>query len=99
MKTRSLPRLELCVAHLLAKLWSEIKSKFSCGIESITFWSDSEITLHWIRTHVSTLATFVANRIADIQEFTADVSWRHVPSKENPADIVSRGSSVDDFEH
>ncbi|KAL7741802.1 hypothetical protein ACLKA6_012028 [Drosophila palustris] len=35
--------------------------------------------------------TFVANRVADIQESTPEVDWRHVPTKENPADLVSRG--------
>lgn len=97
IKTKSLPRLELCAAHLLAKLWSKVKSMISCEIESVTFWTDSEITLHWIQKHSSTLATFVSNRVADIQELADEVSWRHVPSKQNPADIVSRGCNIDEL--
>ena len=33
----------------------------------------------------------VGNRVANIQEETASVSWRHMPSQSNPADLISRG--------
>ena len=97
LKIKSLPRLELCAAHLLAKLWAKVKPMLSCGIESITFWTDSEITLHWIKTHPANLATFVSNRVAEIQEWSDQIDWRHVPSRDNPADIVSRGCNVDEL--
>ncbi|XP_037823707.1 uncharacterized protein LOC119612057 [Lucilia sericata] len=97
LKTKSLPRLELCAAHLLAKLWIRVKRMISFEIESVYFWKDSEITLHWIKTHPSTLATFVSNRVAEIQEWSENVSWRHVPTRHNPADLVSRGCDVDDL--
>ncbi|XP_037957049.1 uncharacterized protein LOC119686867 [Teleopsis dalmanni] len=99
LSTKSLPRLELCAAHLLAKLWSRIQPLITCEIGDVYFWTDSEITLHWIKTHPSTLATFVANRVAEIQEWTSEVFWRHVPSKLNPADLVSRGCDVDELIH
>jgi hypothetical protein len=35
--------------------------------------------------------TFVGNRVAKIQEETFAVSWRHVPTESNPADLISRG--------
>ena len=98
LKTKSLPRLELCAAHLLAKLWTRIKFMISFEIESVNFWTDSEITLHWIKTHPSSLATFVSNRVAEIQE-CSDVIWRHVPTKQNPADIVSRGCDVNELKN
>ncbi|KAI8116339.1 hypothetical protein CVS40_11578 [Lucilia cuprina] len=94
LKTKSLPRLELCAAHLL---WIRVKRMISFEIESVYFWTDSEITLHWIKTHPSTLATFVSNRVAEIQEWSENVSWRHVPTRHNPADLVSRGCDVDDL--
>ncbi|KAL7724201.1 hypothetical protein ACLKA6_005768 [Drosophila palustris] len=48
-------------------------------------------------THPSSLATFVSNRVAEIQEWTENAEWRHVPTKQNPADIVSRGCDVDEL--
>lgn len=63
-------------------------------MDQIIFWSDSEIVLHWIKTHPSALNTFVSNRVAQIQDMTSDANWRYVPTAENPADIVSRGCDV-----
>jgi hypothetical protein len=37
--------------------------------------------------------TFVANRVSKIQELTRNARWNHVPSKQNPADLCSRGVS------
>ncbi|XP_055911761.1 uncharacterized protein LOC129945849 [Eupeodes corollae] len=61
------------------------------------FWSDSSVILHWISTHSSKLSTFVGNRVAEIQEKSKGITWRHVPTEFNPADIVSRGSSVEEL--
>ncbi|XP_037929892.1 uncharacterized protein LOC119664680 [Teleopsis dalmanni] len=94
LKTKSLPRLELCAAHLLAKLWNRIRVMFHHNIDEVVFWTDSTITLHWIKTHPSTLSTFVANRVSEIQEWSTNITWRHVQSQHNPADIVSRGCNV-----
>ena len=97
-KVKTLPRLELCASHLLAKLWRVVKPKLEkYTIESINFWSDSEIVLHWLKTHPSKLQTFVSNRVAEIQEKTTDAIWRYVPSAQNPADIVSRGCNIDEI--
>ncbi|XP_073811778.1 uncharacterized protein [Musca autumnalis] len=98
LKTRTLPRLELCAAHLLATFWNQLTPFFNFPISKIFFWSDSQITLHWINSHSSSLSTFVGNRVAEIQEIFGDVSWRYVPTEKNPADLVSRGCSVSDVE-
>ncbi|XP_055919381.1 uncharacterized protein LOC129951309 [Eupeodes corollae] len=97
LKTKSLPRLELCAAHTLAKLWTRVEAMLNLDVKQVVFWTDSEITLHWIKTHPTALATFVANRVSDIQEWTPKVLWKHVPTKQNPADIVSRGCNVDEL--
>lgn len=54
-------------------------------------WCDSQITLAWIKTAPYLRTTFVANRVAEIQELTDPRCWNYVPSKDNPADIASRG--------
>ncbi|KAF8785439.1 hypothetical protein HNY73_010974 [Argiope bruennichi] len=40
---------------------------------------------------VTRLKTFVANRVAIIQETTELNQWHHVPSEQNPVDVISRG--------
>lgn len=49
------------------------------------------IVLHWIRRLPYSLKTFVANRVAAIQEATEGHKWKYVPSADNPADAASRG--------
>lgn len=60
-------------------------------------WSDSTITLEWIQTQPHLLRTFVANRVSEIRNNTVGASWKHVPSKDNPADFLSRGQLPTDF--
>ncbi|GFY30673.1 integrase catalytic domain-containing protein [Trichonephila clavipes] len=52
---------------------------------------DSTIALAWLNTPANCLKTFVANRVAKVQELTEGFQWNHVPSVLNPADLVSRG--------
>ncbi|XP_033228996.1 uncharacterized protein LOC117180615 [Belonocnema kinseyi] len=101
VQTTTLPRLELCAALLLSRLYEATGSalqhvKFSQTI----FWSDSTVALHWINTPPHTLKTFVSNRVAKIQEIiqnVANLTWRHVPMNENPADLCFRGQLPDKF--
>ena len=58
----------------------------------VVLWSDSTIVLGWIKKSSHTLKTFVANRVAQIQDLTAVYEWRYIPTTHNPADTVSRGS-------
>lgn len=52
---------------------------------------------YWIHACPSTLKTFVANRVSKIQRLTSRDKWYHVPSNQNPADILSRGTAVNDL--
>jgi len=98
LKTRTLPRLELCAAHTLALTLNQIKTSFSLQITKSFLWTDSQITLHWIKSESSTLTTFIGNRVAEIQEYTNSQDWRFVPTASNPADLTSRGCSVSELQ-
>ncbi|XP_071055150.1 uncharacterized protein [Onthophagus taurus] len=93
LKVISIPRLELCAAVLLIDLLDTLKEIFSTLVtfESITAWSDSQITLSWISAPPHKWKIFVANRVSRIQEVLPKNSWKYVPSEENPADDGSRG--------
>lgn len=88
---QTIPKLELCAALLLSNLYSTVKSAIDIQINQIFFWTDSMITLHWIRKSPHLLKTFVANRVSDIQSITNPSDWRHVRTYDNPADLLSRG--------
>ena len=92
VKTVSLPRLEICAAHLGSKLATVIiKSLASADVVFVTGWTDSTVVLSWLNDLPRRWTTFVANRVALIQD--AVTMWMHVPTTHNPADIALRGSS------
>ncbi|GFX84842.1 uncharacterized protein TNCV_4996741 [Trichonephila clavipes] len=66
-------------------------------IHKIWMWTDSTIALAWIKTEPHKLKTFVSNRVAEIQALSKDYHWKHVSSKNNPADLISRGCNVDEL--
>ncbi|XP_034830014.2 uncharacterized protein [Maniola hyperantus] len=66
-------------------------SSLTLKVHDSYFWTDSTIVLAWLKTQSNQLKTFVRTRVGDIQDSTASHRWSYVPSKENPADLVSRG--------
>ena len=76
---------------MLAELVDRVKASLVYKIDNIYYWTDSRIALAWIQRPSVSLKTFVANRVADIQELSNINSWNHVPGVLNPADHISRG--------
>ncbi|GFW39131.1 integrase catalytic domain-containing protein [Trichonephila clavipes] len=93
----SIPRLELCACVLLAQLVKKIRSTLRLNISDIVLHTDSTIALALLNTPANRLKTFVASRVAKVQELTEGFQWNHVPSVLNPADLVSRGLRTSKF--
>ncbi|XP_063911207.1 uncharacterized protein LOC135128239 [Zophobas morio] len=94
LKATPLPRLELCAALLVCQLCDAVLKTVKVPIQNKYFWTDSKIALAWISSPSSSLKTFVANRVAEIQNLSSIEEWRYVPSISNPADIISRGTTA-----
>nr|XP_033334293.1 uncharacterized protein LOC117225086 [Megalopta genalis] len=90
---RSLTTSELCGALLLAQLVDKAKRALSMPINSIRYWSDSTVTLTWLKQSPNRWKTFVAIRVSEIQALSDSEHWYHVASQDNPADMISRGTA------
>jgi hypothetical protein len=90
-KQLTVPRLELTAAVTACNLYSLVKSELTYPITSVTFWTDSTIVIGYVNNQSKRFKTFVANRISTIHEISKPEQWRYVPTKENPADLASRG--------
>ncbi|XP_064486068.1 uncharacterized protein LOC135398613 [Ornithodoros turicata] len=93
LKRISLPRLELLGTLLGARLCDYVAACFPDRHGAI-LWSDSMIALSWIRGDAQRYKPFVANRISEIQSSRSISGWRHCPGEQNPADLLTRGSSI-----
>ena len=87
----SIPRLELLSAVLGLRLARKLVNAFQLSMDVVTFWCGSINVLWWIRGRSRRFKPFVANRISEIQSITSPMMWKHVSTKINPADLVSRG--------
>ncbi|KRY32987.1 hypothetical protein T01_1154 [Trichinella spiralis] len=86
LKTITLPRLEHMAALIAAKLVGFIKNSFAVPIQRVICWTGSKFeTKNW--------KPFVRNRVELIQQLTEPKLWKYCPSENNPADLISRGTS------
>ncbi len=97
IKPTTIPKAELRGALLLAQLIQRTAALLNIPLDRVFTWLDSEVVLHWLPKAPTMSDRFIANRVFAIQELLPDVQWRHVRSKENPADLASRGVRAQDL--
>ena len=91
IKRLTIPRLELCGAHLLAQILHHCKEVFSLPLEDVFAWTDSTIVLNWLVGSPRRFKTYVGNRVSSIMQLISPDRWSHVNGLENPADCAARG--------
>ena len=96
-KNLTIPRLELISGHMVANMLDNTRNILKrYPVTSCHGWLDSTVALYWIQD-LNQYKQFVANRVRKIRE-KKDISWRHVPTDENPSDQGSRGTIADKLE-
>ena len=100
LQGETIPRLELLSATILARLIKTVKDALAkvITVNEIVCYTDSEITLHWVKGLDKSWKPFVQNRVQEIRKYVAAECWRHCPGSENPADIPSRGTTIYDLQ-
>ena len=91
----TVPKLELQAAVYGVRLGKQILNEHDVKIDKIYHWTDSSTVLQWLQAAHKKQQVFVANRAAEILENSSMDKWRHVKGVENPADIGTRGMSIE----
>ena len=98
-KTRTIPQLEMCGAHLLAVLMTSTRQTLKVPLENCYGNSDSTTVLSWIDQSPHKYRIYVANRLAQTTTMLPAEAWRFVPTKHNPADVATRGATVEELKN
>ncbi|KAK9675224.1 Pao retrotransposon peptidase [Popillia japonica] len=98
IKSQTMPRLQLCGALTLSRLLEKVLLAINIEFDHCYYWTDSTIVLGWLKQLPNQCKTFIGNRVSEIQNVTSKSDWRHVPSKHNTADILSRGMYPNDLQ-
>lgn len=88
----SMPRLELCAALLSAELLKSVL-KDAPIVDRSYLYSDSMITLGYIRNTTKCFSKYVSRRIEAILRCSSRQQWMYVPTDQNPADLATRPTS------
>ena len=90
---KTIPQLELTSMVVGAKLGQYVRETLDhVKISDSYIWSDSEIAIQWVINNKSK-DVYVKNRVEQIMS-CGEFSFRHVGTKDNPADLISRGCSA-----
>ena len=100
-KGQSIPRLELLGNLVLCRLMSVVRDALETeiDIDDSFYWSDSLVSLGWIKSWKKELNTFCQNRVTEIRNKSDMDKWNYVNTKENPADIITRQNSMNVINH
>ena len=92
IKEVTIPRLELLGNLLLSRLIVSVKEALhSVEFDREFLWTDSMISLAWVKAKEKEFKVFVENRVREIRRNTDTDDWYYVKTSDNPADILSRG--------
>ena len=94
----TLPRLELVAAVTATRLAEFVCSSIPHDKQRVRvyFWTDSQIVLCWILKGNNS-KPFISHRVKEINETFPTATWSFTPSADNPADLLTRGLSADQF--
>ncbi|XP_043091452.1 uncharacterized protein LOC122341848 [Puntigrus tetrazona] len=96
-KIITIPRLELTAAVVSVRMSNMLREELNLTNVDEFFWTDSKVVLGYINNDARRFHTFVANRVQKIRQSTEPEQWLYVPTDENPADIASRGRTINEL--
>ena len=93
LKHVSIPRLELTAAVTSVRVGSMLSKELNYKDVQHFYWTDSKVVLGYVSNDTKRFQVYVANRVQEIRNKSNRNQWNYVKTKDNPADIASRGVS------
>ena len=90
-----IPHLELLAAMLAVNIDCTSRREMKIPLKPSMLWSESLIVLQSLANERKRFPLFVSRRLLLITKHSCIDDWNYVPTKLNPADILSRGSRAD----
>eukprot|EP00117_Sycon_ciliatum_P031101 scpid25928/ scgid24391/ len=97
IKAMTTPRLELLAALIGTRMVKFLKNQLPFPLTEVHLWSDSQCVLGWIEGRNKIRPTFVENHLREIRQ-DSTIQFRYVRTRENPADLPSRGTTTGNIE-
>ena len=69
------------------------------SISEVFLWTDSQVTLTWIRTENKEIQTFIENRVQETRELSDSRGWYYCNTKSNPANLLTRTQNFSNFQN
>jgi len=95
VKELTIPKLEILAVLIGVRCVQFIKNQMDIPLNNTYLYTDSKCVLHWIFSSKD-LPIFIKNRVNEIKSHQ-DINFGYVPTKQNAADISSRGMSLENL--
>jgi hypothetical protein len=103
-KKPSIPRSKLQALVVSCRLAKTIlkETEGVVAVGKVVFWVDSTAVYFWVKNNRECYVPFMANRLAEVPDMFDELKQyqpeiRYVNTKQNPADLLTRPRTVDDF--
>ena len=86
----TIPRLELLGNLILSRLILTVLNSFKWESDILTLyaWSDSKVSLAWIKSYNKEFVTFIQNRVVEIRKNAPSEKLDLCSTELNPADLI-----------
>ncbi|XP_070550260.1 uncharacterized protein [Ptychodera flava] len=95
-KRLTVPKSELLAVLIGVRSLNFVQKELKLPLSNRMLWSDSQCVLKWIRSKRQQ-EVFVENRLKEIRA-EKDIQFRYISTSENPADVATRGTSVQELQ-
>ena len=89
-RTLTMPKLELQAAVLATRLKVSVLEQLKFRVNKTYFWTDSQITLKYIKNKSKRFPIFVMNRLHEIRANSDTTEWNYLPGELSPVDHCTR---------